>query len=181
MKHSPADTPPDISLVPQPGRPYPRVVRLGALEWIGIPLLALLPALALLGALGPAHTEVEETVPAANLRLELRHPARLRHKSDGALRVRVHNSGPTERRGLTIGLDQHYLDHFGRVLALPPPQSLSGEALRIPLPPLAAGESASVRLVLEANDWGRRTGWIELGDERGQALARLEFQTLVLP
>lgn len=171
----------DISVVPRPHEPYPRVLRLGALEWIGIPLLALLPVLALLGVLGPSNAQLSAPVAAANLQLELSYPARLRHKADGEMWVLVRNTGATEHRGLTLGLDQAYLDHFGRVQSLPGAQSLSDSALRIPLPALAAGESARVRLMLEADDWGQLPGWVELGSEGGAALARLDFHTLVLP
>jgi hypothetical protein len=181
VKHAPTEAPLDISLVPRAEHPYPRQVRLGAIEWIGIPLLALLPVLGLVGALGPSNASLAVSVPTAQLRIELSHPARLRHKGDGEMRVLVRNTGSSEQRGLSIGLDQHYLEGFGRVQALPPLQSLGGEALRIELPGLPAGESASVRLMLEAGDWGRHPGWIELANERGTTLARLDFQTLVLP
>jgi hypothetical protein len=171
----------ELSALPREVQPYPRVVRLGPLEWIGVPLLALLPVLALLGVLGPSNAEQAVAVPASDLLVELSYPSRLRHKGDGEMRVLVHNTGSAPRRGLLLGLDQNYLERFGRVQSLPPSQSMVSGALRIALPPLAGGESASVRLMLEAGDWGRLPGWIELGDERGTALTRMEFRTLVLP
>lgn len=171
----------DISVVPRPKEPYPRVVRLGPLEWIGIPLLALLPVLALLGVLGPSTAQLSAAVPEANLQVELSYPSRLRHKADGEMWVLVRNTGGSDQRGLTLGLDQTYLERFGRVQALPAAQSLSDSALRIALPALAAGQSARVRLMLEGDDRGRLPGWIELGNEGGTALARLDFHTLVLP
>ena len=63
-------------------RAYQRVVRLGWLEWIGIPALALLPLLALAGWLGPASQRLEATVPhgAGALKLEVSYPSRTRHK-----------------------------------------------------------------------------------------------------
>src|SRR5690606_27563148 len=99
----------DLSLVPHPQRPYPRVLRLGALEWIGIPLLGLLPLLALFGALGPTNARLAMPVAEAGLRVDISYPQRLRHKADGEIRVAVHNTGSAERRGLTLSLDQHYL------------------------------------------------------------------------
>lgn len=161
--------------------PYPREVRLGALEWIGIPLLALLPLLALTGALGPSSARLATPLPEAGLRLDLTYPTRLRLKADGEMQLLVHNTGSTTQAGLTLSLDQRYLQAFGRVQSLPAPQQLSATALRIALPALPAGESALVRLMFEADSWGRQPGWLALDKEDGTSLARLDFHTLVLP
>ena len=176
---------PHTGVIPTPPNPphppYPREVRLGALEWIGIPLLALLPLLALVGALGPSSDRLALPVPEAGLRLELSYPTRLRHKGDGEMQLLVHNTGPTAQDGLTLNLDQRYLQAFGRVQPLPAPQQLSATALRIALPALPAGDSARVRLMFEADRWGRQPGWLALDRADGTTLARLDFHTLVLP
>lgn len=174
--------PPDISLVPRP-RHYARELRLGALEWVGIPLLSLLPLLALAGLLGPSSALKSARIATANsaLSVQLVYPSRLRRVTDGELLVTVSNAGPGELRELVLSLDEAYLLRFGRVQSLPAADSVDSGARRIALPVLRAGESTSVRLSLEADDWGRLPGWIELGVGRAPVRARLSFDTLVLP
>lgn len=164
-------------------RAYRRVVRLGRLEWIGVTALAVLPLLALGGWLGPARARLEASVPngAGALAVEVSYPSLTRHKAESELAIRVTNTGPDEARDLAVGIEEAYLVHFSRSDALPAPDAVAAGRVRVPLPPLRAGDSASVRVRLEARDWGRLPGWIELGPREQPALTRQHFSTLVLP
>ena len=164
-------------------RAYQRVVRLGWLEWTGIPALALLPLLALAGWLGPASQRLEATVPhgAGALKLEVSYPSRTRHKAGSELAIQVTNSGPDEARDLAIGIEDAYLAHFSRADALPTADAVAAGRVRVPLPRLRAGDSTAVRVRLEADGWGSLPGWIELGPRERPALTRQHFSTLVLP
>ncbi|NIM41134.1 MAG: hypothetical protein GTN84_08515 [Hydrogenophaga sp.] len=167
---------------PSPPRPpeYRREVRLGALEWIGIPALALLPVLALSGALGPAHTRQVLQAPNA-LWLDVSHPARLRHLGSGHLVVTVTNTAAEGTQDLSLAFDEAYLAHFSSVDSVPAPDAISSGRARVSLPALAPGERASVHLRLQPDDWGLLKGWVELNRPGQPTLARLDFSTTVLP
>jgi len=162
---------------------YRRMVRLGRLEWIGVPLLALLPLLSLGGWLGPATERLSATVPngAGSLTVEIAYPSRTRHRAGSELAIQVTNAGPGEARDLAIGIEEAYLARFSRADAQPAPDAVAAGRVRMPLPALRAGERASVRVRLEADDWGRLPGWIEVGPRERPALTRQHFSTLVLP
>jgi len=167
---------------PQPPRPpdYRREVRLGALEWIGIPALALLPVLALSGALGPAHARQVVQAPNA-LWLDVSHPARLRHLGSGQLVVTVTNTAAENSEDLRLAFDEAYLARFSSVDSVPAPDAISAGRAWVSLPTLAPGERASVHLRLSPGEWGRLKGWVELARPGQPTLARLDFSTIVLP
>lgn len=167
---------------PLPPRPpdYRRKVSLGALEWIGIPALALLPVLALSGALGPAHARRVVQAPDA-LRLDVSHPARLRHLGNGHLVVTVTNTASEGAQALTLAFDEAYLARFSTVDSVPAPDAITSGRAWVSLPALAPGERASVHLRLAPHDWGLLKGWVELARPGQPTLARLDFSTVVLP
>ncbi len=171
-------TPPPA--LPRPSPAYRRVVRIGPLEGIGIPALALLPLLSLLNALGPTDARLY-AVAEGTLSVDLIHPSRLRHHGTGELVIAVTNGGTQAARDLVVALDETYLARFARTDTTPAPAAIASGRVRVPLPPLAPGERASVRVRLEADDWGRLPGWVELRGPDRPALARLAFSTLVLP
>ena len=172
--------PKSLPPLPRPPPSYARVVRLGALEWVGIPLLALLPLLSLANLLGPSEDHLAAETPGA-LAVNLTHPSRLRHQGTGELVVAVTNTGTQAAQDLVVSLDEAYLSRFLGAETTPAPSAIVAGRVRVPLPPLAPGERASVRVRLEADDWGRLPGWVELGGAGQAAPTRLAFTTLVLP
>ncbi len=160
--------------------PYRRRTRLGAMEYLGIPVLALLPLLSLSQALGPSEAR-QDARALGPLSMTLTHPARLRQKGSGLLEVVVSNTGSLPARELSIALDAAYLSHFSRVDSTPAAVSIGSGRWQVPLPPMGPGESQALRVQLEADDWGRLPGGVELVAPGQAVLARLDFSTLVLP
>jgi hypothetical protein len=106
---------------------------------------------------------------------------RIRHKASAELVVSVHNRGTRALEGLSIDIDEHYLSHFSRIEMLPAGSAVTPGRVHVDLPPLGANERARVRMRLEADDWGRQHGRIQLSQRRQDELAHLNFSTLVLP
>ncbi|MBL0944055.1 MAG: hypothetical protein IBJ04_07000 [Hydrogenophaga sp.] len=181
-----APTPPHDLPAPPPG--FVRRVRLGRLEAIGLPVLALLPCLALSGLLGP--TDISRSAQLAlipgTVALRVQHPSRLRHRGSGSLLIEVVNTGDQPLPALSLGISEGYLDRFSRADLLPATaaDSRSGR-LAVGLPALRAGERTRLHIRLEADGWGRHRGWVDLtSDGRpggGPGLVRLDFDTVVLP
>ncbi len=182
-------SPPSAPETPSTDRPptpprLPRRVRLGPLEAFGLPVLILLPALALAGLLGPtdAPRSATATLGHAHLVLRVRHPSRLRCLRGGALQIEVANTGTQAVPALAVDIYETYLDGFSRADVQPAvaAESRSGR-LRLTLPALQPGEHTRVQIRLDAEAWGRRSGWVGLAAPDGAALARIDFTTLVLP
>lgn len=170
---------------PEPAGPpvFRRAVRLGRLEAIGIPVLALLPVLALFGQLGPSTALVTATSENGTSRVELsvEHPWVVRHRGQTELVVDVRNAGTQALEGLRIGIDEAYLGRFAQVEMLPPAQSDASGHVEVAMPPLSAGERATVRVQLEAGNWGEFGGSVRVADAERIALVSLDMSTRVLP
>jgi len=183
MTHPSASPRPPTEHPPPPPR-FQRRLSLGAGEAIGMPLLALLPALALAGLLGPADEQRSMPLTLGNARLlvRVRLPARLRDQGSGSIRIEVANTGTQALPELGLGIDERYLAAFSRADIQPAvaAQSRSG-GLRWALPALQAGEHTQVQIRLDADAWGRQPGWIALTGPGDALLARLDFTTFVLP
>lgn len=182
-------SPPSAPETPSTDRPptpprLPRRVRLGPVEAFGLPMLILLPALALAGLLGPTDTQRSATamLGPAQLVLRVRHPSRLRCLRGGALQIEVANTGTQALPALAMDIDEQYLGGFSRADVQPAliAESRSGR-LRLTLPALQPGEHTRVQVRLDAEAWGRIGGWVGLAAPGGAALARIDFSTLVLP
>jgi hypothetical protein len=158
-------------------------VRLGWLEAIGIPALALLPVLALFGQLGPSTalaTATSET-GASRVELSVEHPRVVRHRGQTELVVDVRNAGTQALEGLSIGIDEAYLGRFAQVEMLPSAQSDASGDVEVALPLLRAGERTTVRVRLEAGNWGGFDGTVQVADAGRIALVSLDMSTWVLP
>lgn len=170
---------------PAPAGPpgFRRAVRLGWLEAIGVPVLALLPALALFDQLGPSTASATVTAEAGSRRVELsvEHPRVVRHRGQTTLVVGVGNAGLQALEGLRIGIDDTYLGRFSKVEMLQAAHSDATGLVEVEVPPLGAGERTTVRVRLEAGDWGRFGGSVRVADAEGVALVGLSMSTRVLP
>ncbi|MDR7152244.1 hypothetical protein J2W49_004220 [Hydrogenophaga palleronii] len=170
---------------PEPDGPpvFRRAVRVGWLEAIGVPVLALLPVLALFDQLGPSTaraTATSETGPG-RVELSVEHPRTVRHRGQTELVVGVHNAGTQVLEGLRIGIDETYLGRFARVDMLPSAQSDASGHVEVALPPLRAGERTTVRMRLEAGSWGGFGGTVQVADAERIVLVGLDISTWVLP
>jgi len=174
--------PPDPALLRRQGR-FDRALRIGPLEGIGIPLLALLPLLALTGRLGPSNALAtgQADIGSGRVELAVEHPDTLRHRAAGQLRVVVTNRSAQDLRDLVLLIDDHYLGRFATAEVGAMVRPLPGGQLGIPLPDLRAGEHAGVRVALTAGDWGRWQGWVGISRAGAASTERLRFSTVVLP
>jgi hypothetical protein len=162
---------------PQPP-PIERRTRLGRVQKIGMPLLALIPVAALLGVFGPG--EATSRAAAGELSIEVRYPSLLRHKTSQPFELTVTNRGATPALGVAARIDEAWLSSFGAVEVRPQPQRLDARHAEFALGDLAPGAVRKVSGRLEAGDPGRHTGAASLSvGEREVAQAALA--TRVLP
>jgi hypothetical protein len=160
---------------PQPESPPPLKRRwmFHRTQALGVPLLAVLPLLAISGAFGPSTDKVH--AQGNGLRIEAEAPTRMRYKTTERLRLRVTNLGDATARP-TLFLEHAYLEAFTKVVAHPAPRAIQNGQLVFDVGPLAGGSTAEVAIQLEAEKYGRVPGFAAL--EGGP---RVIFDTFVIP
>jgi hypothetical protein len=158
-----------------PGAPDTRRrIRLYLHQWIGLPLLALVPALAMLGVLGTARQQA--VVEGEHLQVRVDHPARLRVGQRADLRIEVRNRRGSAVDGIAVMVDHAYLEGFTEVRFTPGPAGTEHPALDS----LAALDSGSVTVSIEADRPWLRQGQVRVAARETDTLT-VEIRTLVLP
>jgi hypothetical protein len=163
--------PPDLSEPPRLPD-LPRRVRLYPGQWIGIPLLMLLPALAVFGVFGESRGSADAT--GAMLRLEVDYPTRLRAGKWSEVQVRIRNVSGTVLDDVAVTFDTEYLDHFSRLTFTPP----LTRPHAVELSDLHPGGTSVVRLEFEGDRpwWGRgRIGIAQGGDTTAVLISTFTF------
>ena len=142
-------------------------------QYIGIPLLAVIPVLTLLGVFG----EKRETARATSRALEMRveYPSRFRYRQVEALDIAITNVSVRTLDTVTVSLDTAYITRFSGVRISPEPQQNFVVAL-------SSVKPRETRLI-HAELWGERYG-SHHGRIVGAASAdtvRQQIQTFVFP
>lgn len=134
----------------EPAGPPPTAPRLSFTrkQYLGLPLLAAIPVLTLLGAFGESRASVRAASPA--LEMTVRYPSRFRYRQVQSLDVTVRNVSQRILDTVTLSLDTAYITRFSSVRIVPAPS----DAYVVKLVDVKPMES---RLV-SAELWGERYG-----------------------
>lgn len=110
---TPSEKPPE----PPPPPEIDRRLRLYPWQWIGLPILVLIPVLALFGVFG--HTWAEVRDAGADVEMEIRYPSRFRYKELQAMYVSVRNRSDRVLDTVTVAFDTAYINRFSTVTFKP--------------------------------------------------------------
>jgi hypothetical protein len=157
---------------PPPAPVMPRRVRLYRAQWLGLPLLLVLPLLGLAGAFGESRQT--RTFADEFVRVEVDYPVRLRVRQPSAVHVRVDRLADMAD-SLLIAVDPAWLDRFAKVTVIPEPQHGWSVWLRDPHP----GSRAEVRVEFEARQLWSGRGRIHIQHAGG--VGHVEITTFVYP
>jgi hypothetical protein len=159
---------------PPPAPEVPRRVHLYRSQWIGLPLLVLLPLLALANVFGEARQT--RTIGDDRIRVEVEHPTRLRVRQHSTVHVRIDRLAGTAADSIRVVFDPAWIGHFTKVSVVPDPE----HAWTVLLSDLAAGIRADVRVELEGTRLWRSRGWLRVEHVGGPA-HDIELATFILP
>lgn len=167
----------NVSHPPAPP-PFPRQIRLRPVQWIGIPLLMLIPLLAIFGLFG----ESFKTVQAGNEMLDVKvtYPARFRYQMYDSLEVTVRNLSPQPLSVVEVRFAKSYIDQFDNVDFTPQAEALKDGYYIVELHDVAAQQAQAVNVNLQADKAGRHVGEIVLSGV-GTQPAVLNVVTWVFP
>lgn len=163
---------------PPPAPAFDRKICLDRAEKIGLPLLLVLPLLALSGVFDKRVETV--TATASGIELHLDYPARSRFQLNEKLEVQLRNSGPHPVRRLSLNVDREYLKHFSQVQFHPLPARIDADAYTVDFNELAPGETRLLQINLQPKDGGRHPGrvWVH---SPGQTTGEVRFSTYIFP
>jgi hypothetical protein len=128
-------------------------------QMIGLPLLALLPILALFGVFDGS-TEFASATAGA-LRTSVEYPSKIKYKDYNQLRIKVTNSGQQTLDTVSVSIDTTYLSRFLNVSITPNP----ADAYKIELIDVVAGEKREVIVEYEGKDYGQQSGDVTISSK----------------
>ena len=140
---------------------------------IGIPLLTLMPLLALLGVFGERSTTIE--AQSASLAVSVRYPTRFRYRQAEPLEVTVRNLSSSVIDTIDVVLDTAYMTRFSGVRITPQPRS----AFTVALTAVRPGEQRLVAAEVAGEQYGRHHGRIVVSAPNDSIVVRV--RTLVFP
>jgi hypothetical protein len=136
-----------------PEPPYvDRRLRLARPQWIGLPLIALIPVLAMAGVFGERWGADEGVSGALHARID--YPTRLRTRPTKPTTIHVENRSTATLDTIEVTLDSTYLEQFSEVSVVPSPTDAAALEL-IGVPP---GGIRRVHVQLNAGSVGRHSG-----------------------
>lgn len=162
---------------PQPPQ-IRRSITLEKYQLIGVPLLVLLPALALWGVFGV--TSASARASATGLEIEVTYPERFRYRMHRELEVTVRNTGGKPLPVVVVSFDRPYISAFSQVQFTPAARSITAEGFEVELDDIPPGGERRVSASLQADDYGRHDGWVTV-EAQGGGRSRLPITTIVFP
>jgi hypothetical protein len=150
-----------------------RRISLYRYQWVGMPLLALLPALAAAGLLGESSST--QHARSQSLDVTIDYPSRLRYNLTQRIAVRVENRGTLAIDTVHLVFDVPYMDAFANVNAVP---SFT-EAYEIPIVAVAPGEIRVAHIDVTGQKYWRQSGSLQVN--AGSDRMRIPLSTVIFP
>ena len=142
-------------------------------QWVGLPILALIPVLALFGAFGERTATVSETTPSLAVRVT--YPERFRYRQTERLEIAVTNRSARALDSVLVSLDTAYFSRFTGVHVEPEPQA----AYAVRLANVAPGETRLVVAEVTGDAYWRHPGTMGVAMRDERAVVRIS--SLVFP
>lgn len=138
----------------------PRQWKFYSYQYIAIPLLLLIPVLALLGVFG----ETSATVEVANEGLVVRvhYPDRSHYEAYNYIEVTVRNDSSGALAGVAVEFDRELLIHFSQLSFNPTLSEITETAYRVELGDIEAGGERVVTLDYQPDLNGAHDSWVRL-------------------
>ena len=159
----------ELSVAPE----IPRRLALTRKQLIGLPLLAAIPILSLLGLFGERQSEVHAA--SRSIEMSIRYPARFRYRQVQSLDIAVRNTSGHAVDTIKVSLDTAYISRFSSVRIEPSPSI----AFIVTLTDVRPGASRLISAELWGDRYGRHQGRIAAIANFDTAAATV--QTVVLP
>lgn len=147
-------------------------------QLIGMPLVMLIPILALFGIFG----ESVDSVSASNPQLEMRveYPTRFRYKMLDSVTVALFNASEQSFPTVELRFDRAYIEAFSTVTFTPSVKSITEEDYIVEVTDLQPQETRIISVTVQAEKYGKHSGAITAAAENAEEL-RVLIDTLTFP
>jgi hypothetical protein len=165
--------------VPQPPEPpeVKRAINLYPYQWIGIPLMLLIPILAVFGVFGDRYNRVTQT--GNGLEIEINYGTHLRYKTLNPLEISVRNMGGETLERLVVSIDRDYIENFTNVQFKPDVARLNDKFYEVEFENMPAGDTRVVTVELQGERPGQHSGTITAST--GGGAVQTSIETFVFP
>lgn len=160
--------PPEITRKPQFHR----------IQLIGLPLILLIPVLALFGTFG----ETADSVSTASTQIEVRveYPTRFRYKLIHPITVSLHNASEQSFGTVQVGFEREYVESFSVVTFTPTIRHITDTFYYVEINDLGPGETRIVIATVQADQFGNHSGKITVTPDNAEEL-EMSISTFSFP
>ncbi len=164
---------------PQPPEIEPKFI-LSRVQWIGLPLLMLLPILALFGVFGEASTAVSDSSDV--LDMEVEYATRYRYRMLNTMEVSLENLSAQAIPTLTVRFDEDYISKFSSVVFSPQLDKITDEDYVVYLQDVQPGDIRIVNIEMQGDRYGRHSGVVSAtAGEDSHGRVQVEVSTFIFP
>jgi hypothetical protein len=162
---------------PQPPK-VDKKFQIHAYQWIGIPLMMLIPILALLGLFGETVDMVSSSSQLLDVSVE--YPTRFRYKMIDEVTVSLANVSEQTLPSVLVRFDRQYIDGFSTVTFTPSIKATTESDYLVEVSNLQPGETRVITATIQAEKYGMHRGSISTGPEDGGEL-EVSIATFTFP
>lgn len=130
----------------------PRRFRLYPFQWVGIPLIMLVPLIAIFGLFGETFTEVRTS--GADLDLRVAYADRYRYKQINTFEIHVTNRTGSGLDTVLVRVDRAFVRRFSTIVTIPTPTI----PFEFELTNVRPGEERLVWMEMQGEQYGRHEG-----------------------
>lgn len=162
---------------PQPP-PISRKFEIRLYQMIGLPLIMLVPILALLGIFGETVDSTVISSPQLEMRVE--YPTRFRYKMLDSITVTLRNVSGQPISALDVRFARAYIRGFSTVTFTPPVKSITEEDYILELNDLQPEETRIITVSIQAEKYGTHKGTIRVTPESAESV-QVSLGTFIFP
>lgn len=151
-----------ISSQPPSPPPFPRKVQFHRVQMIGMPLLMVVPLLALFGFFGESSTTTQ--TQNDRLRVQVTYTTRSRYKIASPVEVTVYNRSTTALATVEVRFAKAYIDQFADVVFTPQVTAITDQEYIVQLHDLPPEVTRVVTVNLQGERYGRHEGGITVSE-----------------
>lgn len=157
---------------------FRRKVKLHPYQYVGFPILLLIPILAVLGFFGENFVQVEDS--SDDLTVTIDYATRYRYKMLNSMVVSIQNTTDETIPTLTVTFSRDYISKFSTVAFSPAETRITDTAYEVELSDLAPGTTQIITVDLQGEQYGRHTGSVAVTAE-GLTPVVIDVSTFIFP
>jgi len=147
-------------------------------QMIGIPLMMLVPILALFGVFGESVHSVSTS--GQQLDTSVEYPTRFRYKMIDEVIVSLSNVSDQAIPSVLVNFNRRYIDGFSTVTFTPSIHSITDSDYIVEVIDLQPGETRVISVTLQAEKYGMHRGTISAGPDEAEEVA-VSIDTFTFP